>query len=56
MTKDILELESQKMSSDTFIDEIKNNYLSIFESTFNIFEIVKKDLKLNSKLEKDLKC
>ncbi|ELU60040.1 hypothetical protein PCS8106_00377 [Streptococcus pneumoniae PCS8106] len=28
----------------------------IFESTFNIFEIVKKDLKLNSKLEKDLKC
>ncbi|CYP45833.1 mobile genetic element [Streptococcus pneumoniae] len=29
--------------------------LIIFESTFNILDIVKKDLKLNSKLEKDLK-
>ncbi|EHD92742.1 hypothetical protein PCS8203_01413 [Streptococcus pneumoniae PCS8203] len=36
----------------------RNKYcknLIIFESTFNILDIVKKDLKLNSKLEKDLK-
>ncbi|CKA15171.1 ABC transporter permease SP1689 [Streptococcus pneumoniae] len=32
-----------------------NKHLIIFESTFNILDIVKKDLKLNSKLEKDLK-
>ncbi|HGQ4441541.1 TPA: MurR/RpiR family transcriptional regulator, partial [Streptococcus pneumoniae] len=38
MTKDILELESQKMSSDTFIDEIKNNYLSIVESTRKLID------------------
>ncbi|HHG7471705.1 TPA: MurR/RpiR family transcriptional regulator [Streptococcus pneumoniae] len=38
MTKDILELESQKMSSNTFIDEIKNNYLSIVESTRKLID------------------
>ncbi|TVW63294.1 MurR/RpiR family transcriptional regulator [Streptococcus pneumoniae] len=38
MTKDILELESQKMSSDTFIDEIKNNYLFIVESTRKLID------------------
>ncbi|HGJ2170772.1 TPA: MurR/RpiR family transcriptional regulator [Streptococcus pneumoniae] len=38
MTKDILELESQKMSSDTFFDEIKNNYLSIVESTRKLID------------------
>ncbi|HGK0638449.1 TPA: MurR/RpiR family transcriptional regulator [Streptococcus pneumoniae] len=38
MTKDILELESQKMSSDIFIDEIKNNYLSIVESTRKLID------------------
>ncbi|HGY9887304.1 TPA: MurR/RpiR family transcriptional regulator [Streptococcus pneumoniae] len=38
MTKDILELESQKMSSDTFIDKIKNNYLSIVESTRKLID------------------
>ncbi|MEE5671536.1 MurR/RpiR family transcriptional regulator [Streptococcus pneumoniae] len=38
ITKDILELESQKMSSDTFIDEIKNNYLSIVESTRKLID------------------
>ncbi|HGL2115537.1 TPA: MurR/RpiR family transcriptional regulator [Streptococcus pneumoniae] len=38
MTKDILELESQKMSSDTFIDEINNNYLSIVESTRKLID------------------
>ncbi|HGK1643920.1 TPA: MurR/RpiR family transcriptional regulator [Streptococcus pneumoniae] len=38
MTKDILELESQKISSDTFIDEIKNNYLSIVESTRKLID------------------
>ncbi|CYQ38859.1 transposase [Streptococcus pneumoniae] len=50
--------QAQTPRKSSKLKPTRNKYcknLIIFESTFNILDIVKKDLKLNSKLEKDLK-